>query len=317
MDTAAKREALSTASGQRGLLARRQALSSGMTRHQLATELDCRRWEEAQPQVYRVLGTPPSWEGDLLACCLTAEEQDDRPGQAPRLVVSHASAAALLGLDRVANRETVEVTGVGTSLPVLWHVTVHRTRSLARCDVTVIDGMPVTAGPRTLVDLAGRLSETERTALTDDAVCSKAAPRRWLYRRASALANGRAGVHTYVRLTRPEAEAEFWSWLERHAAGRVREFGLPQPLWNHPLRVAGRLLGVVDSFWAEVGLPVEWDGLRFHSTPAQRRRDQARDRRMTIAGYPPLRYTWSDLVEDPEGVMGQIAEALRARGMRW
>lgn len=221
------------------------------------------------------------------------------------------------GLERVAARDVVEVTGVGTSLPVLWGVTVHRTRALARCDATTVEEIPLTTGARTLIDLGKRLSEAERTALTDDAVCSKAAPRRWLFRRASALANGRAGAITYIRLTRPSAAAEFWSWLERHAAGRMWEFGLPQPQWNYSLRADGRMLGVVDSFWPQARLPVEWDGLRFHSTPSQRRRDQARDRRMTIAGYPPLRYTWLELVNEPEAVMGQIAEALRARGMRW
>lgn len=317
MGEAGRREVLATAGRQQGLVARRQAVSCGMTRHQIATELDRGRWREVQPQVYRVNGTPPSWNGDLLACTLTAEEQDDRSGPPPRIVVSHGSAAALLRLERVADRQVVEVTGVGTSLPVLWEVTVHRTRALARCDVITVDDIPLTAGARTLVDLGARLSESERTALTDDAVCSKAAARRWLFRRASALANGRGGVSTYIRLTRPGAEAEFWSWLERHAAGRMREFGLPQPRWNHPLRVQGRLLGVVDSFWPQAGLPVEWDGLRFHSTPSQRRRDQARDRRMTIAGYPPLRYSWHDLVEEPQAVMAQIGEALRARGMRW
>lgn len=318
MGSRGHRAAYDVAARQDGLVTWRQALDAGMTRHQIVTEHNLGRWLNVQPKVYAVAGTPPSWRRSVRACVLAALDRYDPETAGPRtplVVVSHTTAAALLGLDRVGDTSRIEVSGVGANPPVLHGVEVHRTRMLERCDVTWVDGIPVTSGARTLVDLAARLDRTELTALLDDAVCARVVARKWMYRRATALHLGRKGAGRLVRLTGPGAEEEFRSWLERRAAFRAREFGLPRPLVNYPLRVGGRLLGVVDNFWVEASLPVEWDGMRFHSSPRQQQQDRARDRGMTLAGFPPLRYSWLELEERPHEVMAEIARALRSRGM--
>jgi hypothetical protein len=231
-------------------------------------------------------------------------------------VASHSSAAVLLGIDRGADDSRLEVTGVGLSLPIRHGVIVHRTRRLDPCDVTVVNGIPSVTAARYLIDQAGIVDPVELTALTDDVHSARLSGRSWTYRRAKALKNGRKDVGLLMRLTAPGAREAFNSWLEQHVASRLARTGLPAPLWNHELRVNGRLLGIVDTFWPQGRtLSVEWDGLRFHSSPTQLRDDKARDRLMTIAGHPPLRYTWLDVMERWDDIVAEIRDALRHRGV--
>lgn len=55
---------------------------------------------------------------------------------------------------------------------------------------------------------------------------------------------------------------------------------------------------------------MELDGLRFHSLLAQRRRDRARQNDLVMAGYRVLRYTWQDVVKQPQRVVAEIRRAL-------
>jgi very-short-patch-repair endonuclease len=47
----------------------------------------------------------------------------------------------------------------------------------------------------------------------------------------------------------------------------------------------------VDFLWPKLGLVVETDGLTYHRTPAQQKRDHVRDQAHTAAGLTPLRFT--------------------------
>ncbi len=314
MDTTKVRSALAVAEQQRGLLSLDDLAQAKLSRHEVATLRAAGLIERIQPTVYRVAGLPVTFPTRAHAAVLAGRSQTPEHHPHATVVASHETAATLLGLRRAADTGTVHVTAIGSGKPLLHDVTVHRTRSLDPCDVADVDGIPATTGARTLVDLAGRLDRNLTTALVDDAVCGLLTSRSWLYRRAQRYRPGRPQVDLLLRLTRPDAEQDFRSWLERQAHhGVIVAHGLPEPRWNHRLVVRGESLGIVDSYWP--GLPVEWDGLRFHSTPEQRRADAARDRRMTIAGQPPLRYTWEDVVHRPADVAAEIREALQSRGL--
>lgn len=99
-----------------------------------------------------------------------------------------------------------------------------------------------------------------------------------------------SGVLDIILATAPGAEATFRSWLERQASRAFRRLGVPQPAWNVPLDDAKGRIGIVDCLW-DCDLVVEFEGLRFHTTPAQRRRDASRFNRLARRG-PVLRYTW-------------------------
>lgn len=156
-------------------------------------------------------------------------------------------------------------------------------------------------------------SLTELVAAIDDAICARLVGRAWLYRRARALCAGRRGVGHLVRWTAPGSEGEFRSWLGRRAAAVFRAHEVPPPTWNSAVHDERGLIGVVDAVFTAERLVVELEGLRFHTTPEQRRNDAASFNRLGVAGWLPLGYTWLDVVRQPGAVAGELRQALARR----
>jgi very-short-patch-repair endonuclease len=55
----------------------------------------------------------------------------------------------------------------------------------------------------------------------------------------------------------------------------------------------------VDFYWPDLGLVVETDGLRYHRTAAQQRRDRLRDQVHAVAGLTTLRFTAAQSASRP------------------
>lgn len=250
--------------------------------------------------VYRCGGVPDTWPAPVMAACLAVGEG---------AVACRDTALQLHGLRRV-NPEEIHICRPARWQPVVPGIVVHTTRDLIPGDTTEINGVPTTTGARTIIDLAEVVGLAERLALVDEVVFGGICPRQWLYRRAVALQNGRAGVLEIVRATAPGAEAEFRSWLEREASYAYLGHGVPAPRWNVVLNDAKGRIGIVDCLWP-CGLVVEIEGLRFHTTPQQRRRDAARFNRLVRRGRV-LRYTWHDVVERPAEMCAEILDMLGA-----
>lgn len=299
------RDAAVLATRQDGLLSLRQCREVGLTRSQVTSRVARGRWEQIRPGVSRIRGTRPTWAGQVLAAVLAA---------GPGAVASHATAARLLGLQRAPVPEAVEITVPRPRHPRLAGVAVHQSRELSPLDLVRVGAVLCTSGPRTLVDLGSRLGDDLLTALVDDAVFGGVAERGAVHRRAAELAAGRGGSGVLIRLTAPDAGETFRSWLEREAARALHEAGVPEPEWNVVVTDGQGVVGEVDACWRVARVVVEFDGLRFHSSDEQRRADRARDRRLTLAGYRVLRYTWLDVRRRPEMVATQIGEALRCGG---
>ena len=105
------------------------------------------------------------------------------------------------------------------------------------------------------------------------------------------------------------------TWIDEDFA----DWPLGEPAWidgltgwraNYPVRVAGCLLGVADIAFPAARLIVEVDGLAHHSTPDRFQRDRTRQNALVAAGWTVLRFTWQDLVERPEAVVGTIRRQL-------
>lgn len=262
----------------------------------------------AHARVYRMVCVPETREGHAMAAVLAGGEG---------AVLSHSWAAWLHGIDRVPLTEEPEITKPGRMPPRIPGLAVHSSRELESCDTTTIRGIPVTSGARTNVDLAdGRLDHSEIMAVTDDLICRKATTRAWQHRRACHLAAGRAGVSLIMRITRPGAENEFWSWLERRFdSGVVTAFNLPRPAYNIAVHDDRGRIGIADACWrGPRDVVVEVDGLRFHRLTAARRRDSRKSNRYALSGRIPLRFSYIDVVRHPAAVAAQVREALAAAG---
>lgn len=75
------------------------------------------------------------------------------------------------------------------------------------------------------------------------------------------------------------------SVLEQRFLRLVQRAGLPRPrtqAWVNGFRV--------DFYWPDSSLVVEADGLRYHRTPTQQKRDRIRDQTHVAAGMTNLRF---------------------------
>ena len=91
--------------------------------------------------------------------------------------------------------------------------------------------------------------------------------------------------------------------------------GLPIPETQLVVRQAGRFIGRVDFAWPDQRLIVETDGFAFHSDRASYRKDRRRGNALQLAGWVVLRFSWEDVVHDPDYVIESISaliEELRA-----
>lgn len=289
------------AATQWGLATRAQVRAAGVSSAALTRLAASSRWSQPQPRVLQSNAAPRLWTARALAPVLSR----------PDFVLSHRSAARVHRFPRHLDLAVVEGVVAHRGRVGLRDVTLHQSRDLSEEDVVTIGPMRATSRERTLVDLGALHTPTSYTGLVDDVMSQLDLRLTTVHGRALALRCGRRNVALLARLTAPDAERLFRSWLEREAAGVFRRAGLPTCAWNERLETpSGRLLGIVDCLWREQGLVVELDGLRFHSLLAQRRRDRARQNDLVMAGYRVLRYTWQDVVKQPQRVVAEIRRAL-------
>jgi very-short-patch-repair endonuclease len=98
------------------------------------------------------------------------------------------------------------------------------------------------------------------------------------------------------------------SVAERDLLAAIRHARLPPPLVNP--RVCGEL---VDLYWPEHKLVVEFDGFQFHRSRAAFESDRRRDAKLVAAGLRVIRITWLQLQHEPHAMIARIAQALVAR----
>jgi hypothetical protein len=231
----------------------------------------------------------------------------------PHGVISHASAARHHGLRRVARppHPTVTVPYGAPCSPS--GVQVHRSRLLPNADILRVGEVRYTTLARTVCDLADPCDPWGSLSILDDAVAIGARP-GWIHQRATVLASGRSGVTLIRAATAPGASNVFRSWLERASSTVYRAASLPDPDWNVRVHDDAGLIGLVDALWRVWNVISEKEGLRFHTTPAQRRSDAKRFNRLRDAGYDPRRFTWEDVVHTPVDVAATVLRALNAAG---
>lgn len=119
------------------------------------------------------------------------------------------------------------------------------------------------------------------------------------------------GVAAAVRARRALALCDPLSGSVLESVYRVRAAlaGLPEAVTQKVLcDLPGQHLRV-DFAYLEAGLVVEVDGARWHQDPA---RDQARDNLLAALGWRVLRFTWVEVVHQPEAVLATVQAALAA-----
>jgi hypothetical protein len=272
---ARERALAARAARQYGVVARDQLVRLGFSGDAIRYRLRCRRLHRIHHCVYAVGAQPLTQLGHWWAALLAA-----RPSPA----LSHRSSLAKQGLAK--ERGAVHVTVTHDRGRNLRGVTVHRCRSIHRDDLTRIDGIPVTALPRTLLDVAETegaalvakvLEEADRRDLLDPAAihaCAERNPSR----------RGRAVLLPLVEGYVPTPDAK--EGLERDFQLFLHARGLPPPEVN--TLVHGQL---VDCWWPDQRVVVELDSRTWHDHWDARERDFVRDSTLQRHDIRPIRVT--------------------------
>ncbi|MEU7802107.1 DUF559 domain-containing protein [Micromonospora arborensis] len=102
---------------------------------------------------------------------------------------------------------------------------------------------------------------------------------------------------------------------ESHLRVRLVLGGLPRPVAQHPIQLAGGLVLHPDLAWPEFRVAVEYDG-RWHSDSEQLHRDRRRLNLLVGAGWLVLHVTSRRLQNDFPAVLSEVRSALISRGWR-
>jgi hypothetical protein len=170
-------------------------------------------------------------------------------------------------------------------------------------------GIPVTAVPRTLMDVAATAPHLLERAFNEAQVEGLL--------RASELTEtiasnpGRRGVARLRAIAEIAGVGPARSELERRFLALIRRAGLPAPETNVLLEGGDELLEC-DCLWREQRLIVELDSRRYHDTALAFERDRGRDRLLATAGWQVVRVTWSQ-VRDPDTLLADLNQLLSRR----
>jgi very-short-patch-repair endonuclease len=281
-----------------------QAAACGVSKHALGRAVKQGICLRLHAGVFAFAGAPGSWEQSVMAACLAVGKGT---------VASHRSAARIWRLIGPAD-PVVEISVPRERNPQPRKVRVHRMADLVPEHTTVRPQLPVTNPLRTIVDLAAVLAADEvedaiDTGLAWPSLFSIAAIEAI---RVDLARRGRAGVGVLGNILEERAlgEAVSDSRLESRMARLLRRAGLPAAVSHYVIRTPGGVsLAEVDFAYPELRLAIEVDGFAVHGTPRAMAKDFVRQNGLVPYGWHVLRFTWRQVVREPELVARAIAEA--------
>ena len=269
-----------------------QILEAGVGRATVSRWLAGGRLHRIHPGVYAVGHSELRDEGWLAGALLYA-------GKGAAL--SHVTAAWWWQMiDRRPSRIDISAPGYRSSLRAL---SLRHPRSVER---VLHRGLPVTPPARTLLDVAPLLPRRRlRKAVAETLYRRRASPAEI----ESVLGKGKPGSAALraaldahlpqLARSRSELEDAFLELCER--------FGIPLPELNETVEGL-----TADAVWRTHRVAVELDSELAHGTTGSVHRDRARDLHLRTAGWTVRRYSWWQVIHEPEAVAADVASALQA-----
>lgn len=290
---------------QHGVFAFRQIVPFGATKHVVRRRTASGRWHVEFPAVYRISGSPETWESQVMAAVLASGDD---------AAAARRCAARLHGIAGFAGGG-LELAVPRPRTPELPRVLVHRSTKLPAHHVTAVVGIPVTTAARTLFDLAGSVHPLRAERALDTCLARNFVTVDGAWRVLDDLAqHGRAGTVLMRELlqARGAGYVATSSELEALFLRILRDAGVPEPEREVDLGDVEDWVGRVDFVFRPARLVVEVDGRAYHTALLDRERDERRDNRLMAAGWRVLRFTWRQLVERPHEVVALVRAALAA-----
>ena len=221
-------------------------------------------------------------------------------------LLSHQSAAWLWGISAwpPALPEVVTRTTVRHARD---DIRIHSSKTLTKADAAICEGIPATAVPRTLLDLAGAAQGNVRWALPRakrlgliDLIDIDAMLKR---------SKGLRGVaRLRLAMDRYRSKAFTRSELERAFLELVRRAGLPLPSMN--LYIAGY---EIDAYWSDLRFAVELDTYDYHGDEISFEEDRLRHEDLKLSGIEMIRITGERIDREPRAVISRLRLHLEQR----
>ena len=193
---------------------------------------------------------------------------------------------------------------------------VHRSTDLASHHVSRWRGFPVTKPARLLVDLAGILPPHEVEDALDRALTRRLiniAGVEWMVTELSQHGRPGTGVMSRILGERALGKESPHGQLEPRMARLLRRAGLPPARFQYRVHAPdGRFLAQVDFAYPELLLAIEVDGWESHGTPKAMGSDFVRQNGLVPYRWRVLRFTWTQVVRQPEYVASTIGRTLES-----
>jgi hypothetical protein len=286
------------AATQRQVFTRAQALEAGLTPQSIGRRLGGGLFVRVGPRALCFAGTTLDWRGRLQAAVLDLGEE---------ALVSGRAAAALHGLDGFAEGP-VELLVPTCCKDRTTGGRVRSSPTIGRLDQCTVDGLPVTSGTRTIIELLGRVTRRELGNAIDSATRLGLTAPIVLERRLGELGRqGRRGVTAFDCVMQ---SAGVQSWLEREFLQLMAIAGIRRPVAQRIYRRDGRHLARVDFDYVPAPLVVEVGGRRGYLSADDRRRQEHRRNELQLIGKTIYFFTTEDVVTDPAYVVATVRSAL-------
>lgn len=289
---------------QHGVVAWWQLKALGVGRGAIAVRVRRGSLHPVHRGVYAVGYRADSRHGRFMAAVLAA---------GPAAVLSHRSAGSLWGLVQWSGAiEVTRPTRARERSPFAFH-----RAAVPDDERTVLDGIPATTAPRTVLDLAAveprrrlerAVNELEVRRLTDANSISVLLERHRGRRGTAVLRDLLSDEEALRGIPRQKLEERFLAVLDVH--------GVSRPRLNADLAIRGRVIRP-DCAWPGQRLVVELDGRAAHGTRRAFESDRERDRILLADGWNVMRVTWRQLHDDEAAVVTDLRRILAAgRGAR-
>jgi len=285
---------MAVARRQGGVLSRTQCRAAGLTSRQVDGLLQQGALQRMGSGVLRLSGAPFSEDARHWYAVL-----------ATRGVLIAGTAAYLWQL---VDRPPAQVqVAIGSQRRVEFPAGVRvRRLDIPHAELTTRFRLPVTTRARSAVDYLADCPFTEAMPFADRALAQGWLTMRDLHHRLRRPVSGNARVRQVIRALMVGAEAE----SERRLHRLLRQHGICGWVANHPVQLGGRLIARVDIAFLAQRLAIEVDGLAYHSDRSRFQRDRTRQNALVNLGWTVLRFTWQDIVADPDRVIATVRVAL-------
>lgn len=288
-----------------GLILRERALRDGVDPDQIMKALRTGRIRRVQRCVYARRAPEIAPLALARAAVLSSGVTD--------AVASHQTAARVHGLATPDGRWPEHVTVARNERRIRRRELICHGRTLALGDVEFRDGVPVTTVVRSLLDMSADVARLNAVWAIDDAVRRGIVSPQQIATSLSARGGGRGDGVIKLRVAEADGRAE--SILETAARLALKDGGVVLPVAQHEVFDGGELVARLDAAYPGCRLGLEFDGVAVHNAPRALYRDRQRQNRLLQLGWMLLRFTWWDVMHDPDGFVAAVRRGLSSRGV--